>query len=88
VLAQARQGGEILSTADLELAIDLLTGPAFYRRFIVHRVFPTITPPGSSTTCSRSSNTPRRTNTIDRLEDQAVGGGRMAAALRAFKDGH
>ena len=37
VLAQARQRGEIPSTADLDLAVDLLTGPAFYRRFIAHR---------------------------------------------------
>ena len=37
VLAQARQRGDIPSTADLELAVDLLTGPAFYRRFIAHR---------------------------------------------------
>src|SRR5215472_14516430 len=37
VLAQARQRGEIPSSADLDLAVDLLTGPAFYRRFIAHR---------------------------------------------------
>jgi len=40
VLAGARQRGEIPATTDLELAIDLLTGPAFYRRFIAHRAFP------------------------------------------------
>jgi len=40
VLAQGRQRGEIPSTTDLELAVDLLTGPAFYRRFIAHRAFP------------------------------------------------
>lgn len=40
VLEQARQRGEIAATTDLELAIDLLTGPAFYRRFIGHRTFP------------------------------------------------
>jgi AcrR family transcriptional regulator len=40
VLAQARQRGDIPATTDLELAIDLLTGPAFYRRFIAHRAFP------------------------------------------------
>jgi AcrR family transcriptional regulator len=40
VLAQARRRGEIPSTTDLELAVDLLAGPAFYRRFIAHRAFP------------------------------------------------
>jgi AcrR family transcriptional regulator len=40
VLDRARQRGEIPSGADLELAVDLLTGPAFYRRFIAHRPFP------------------------------------------------
>lgn len=40
VLSQARQRGEIPPTTDLELAVDLLTGPAFYRRFIAHRPFP------------------------------------------------
>jgi AcrR family transcriptional regulator len=40
VLAQARRRGEIPATTDLELAIDLLAGPAFYRRFIAHRAFP------------------------------------------------
>src|SRR5262249_28269769 len=33
VLEQARQRGDIPPNADLELAIDLLVGPGFYRRF-------------------------------------------------------
>ena len=37
-LAQGR--GEISPGADLELAVDLLAGPAFYRRLIAHRDFP------------------------------------------------
>ena len=40
VLDRARQRGEIPSGADIELAVDLLSGPAFYRRFIAHRAFP------------------------------------------------
>jgi len=40
VLAQAQQRGELPASADLELAVDLLTGPLFYRRFIAHRAFP------------------------------------------------
>jgi AcrR family transcriptional regulator len=32
--------GEISPTTDIELAIDLLVGPMFYRRFIAHRPFP------------------------------------------------
>jgi AcrR family transcriptional regulator len=40
VLAQAQQRGELPASADLELAVDLLAGPAFYRRFIAHRAFP------------------------------------------------
>jgi AcrR family transcriptional regulator len=40
VLDQARQRGEIPSTTDIELAVDLLAGPAFYHRFIAHRTFP------------------------------------------------
>ena len=32
--------GDIAAAADIELAIDLLAGPAFYRRFIAHRPFP------------------------------------------------
>ena len=39
VLVQARQRGEIPPSADIELAVDLLAGPAFYRRFIAHQVF-------------------------------------------------
>ena len=40
VLAEAKRRGELASTADLELATDLLVGPLFYRRFIAHRPFP------------------------------------------------
>jgi AcrR family transcriptional regulator len=40
VLTQARQRGDLPASADLELAIDLLAGPLFYRRFIAHRAFP------------------------------------------------
>ena len=40
VLDQARRRGEVPPDTDLELAVDLLTGPAFYRRFIAHRAFP------------------------------------------------
>lgn len=40
VLADARDRSEIPATADLELAVDLLAGPFFYRRFIAHRPFP------------------------------------------------
>lgn len=40
LLAAARDRGEIPATADLEVAVDLLAGPAFYRRFIAHRPFP------------------------------------------------
>jgi AcrR family transcriptional regulator len=40
VLAEACRRGEIAPTTDLELAIDLLAGPAFYRRFVAHWPFP------------------------------------------------
>jgi AcrR family transcriptional regulator len=40
VLARAQARGEIPQAADLELAADLLAGPAFYRRFIAHRPLP------------------------------------------------
>lgn len=40
VLDRARKRGEIPSGADIELAVDLLAGPAFYQRFIAHRAFP------------------------------------------------
>ena len=40
VLAEAAARGDIASTVDLELVIDLLAGPAFYRRFVAHRPFP------------------------------------------------
>lgn len=39
VLSGAQERGEIPRDADLELAIDLLAGPAFYRRFIAHQPF-------------------------------------------------
>ncbi len=41
VLTTAQRRGEIAAVADLELAVDMLAGPAFYRRFIAHRPFPT-----------------------------------------------
>jgi len=37
ILDQARLRREISSTADLEVAIDMLTAPLFYRRFIAHQ---------------------------------------------------
>jgi AcrR family transcriptional regulator len=40
VLAEASARGDISPTVDLELVIDLLVGPAFYRRFVAHRPFP------------------------------------------------
>jgi AcrR family transcriptional regulator len=40
LLAEARRQGKIPSSCDLDLAVDLLAGPAFYRRFIAHRAFP------------------------------------------------
>lgn len=40
VLARGLQRGELPPGADLELAIDLLAGPAFYRRFVAHRGLP------------------------------------------------
>jgi len=40
VLARARERGEIPPATDLELAVDLLAGPAFYRRFVAHRAVP------------------------------------------------
>ncbi|HEY8868745.1 MAG TPA: TetR/AcrR family transcriptional regulator [Candidatus Limnocylindrales bacterium] len=40
LLEQAQHGGEIRAAADLDLAVDLLASPAFYRRFIAHRAFP------------------------------------------------
>ena len=39
VLVEARLRGEIPPSVDLELMIDLLTAPAFYRRFIAHQPF-------------------------------------------------
>jgi len=40
LLARAQQRGELPASADLELAVDLLGAPAFYRRFIAHRPLP------------------------------------------------
>lgn len=37
VLERARQRGEIDPDTDLELTIDMLTAPAFYRRFVAHK---------------------------------------------------
>lgn len=39
VLAQGRERGEIPPGVDIELAVDLLAAPAFYRRFVAHREF-------------------------------------------------
>jgi AcrR family transcriptional regulator len=39
VLTDARRRGEIRDDADIELAIDLLSGPTFYRRFVTHEPF-------------------------------------------------
>jgi AcrR family transcriptional regulator len=36
VLVEARLRGEIAASADVDLAVDLLTAPIFYRRFIAH----------------------------------------------------
>jgi hypothetical protein len=35
-----QQRGEIRFDTDLELAVDLLASPTFYRRFVAHRAFP------------------------------------------------
>ena len=40
VLAEAVRRGDIPPTADLDLAVDMLAGPGFYRRFIAHRPIP------------------------------------------------
>lgn len=40
VLRSAQGRGEIPAGANLEVAVDLLAGPAFYRRLIAHRDFP------------------------------------------------
>ncbi len=39
VLTNARRRGEIPDHADIELAIDLLSGPTFYQRFVTHEPF-------------------------------------------------
>ncbi|MGD0834436.1 MAG: TetR/AcrR family transcriptional regulator [Candidatus Dormibacteria bacterium] len=38
LLLRARDRGELPAATDIELAVDLLGGPLFYRRFIAHRV--------------------------------------------------
>src|SRR6266498_2417813 len=40
VLARARERGQLPGDLDLDVVIDLLTGPFFYRRFIAHRPIP------------------------------------------------
>jgi AcrR family transcriptional regulator len=40
LLDRARKRGEIRADADIELAVDLLAGPLFYRRFVAHRGYP------------------------------------------------
>jgi AcrR family transcriptional regulator len=40
LLSEAMSRGEISPTTDLEVAVDLLAGPAFYRRFVAHWPFP------------------------------------------------
>ncbi|MGH7921103.1 MAG: TetR/AcrR family transcriptional regulator [Candidatus Dormibacteraceae bacterium] len=40
LLLRAQERDELPGTIDLELSIDLLAGPAFYRRFIAHQPFP------------------------------------------------
>ncbi|MBO0702806.1 MAG: TetR/AcrR family transcriptional regulator C-terminal ligand-binding domain-containing protein, partial [Candidatus Dormibacteraeota bacterium] len=40
VLRSAQSRGQIPPDADLEVAVDLLGAPAFYRRLIAHRDFP------------------------------------------------
>jgi AcrR family transcriptional regulator len=44
VLGEAVQRGEVAPDADLELIVDLLTAPFFYRRFIAHRPIPPTMP--------------------------------------------
>lgn len=41
ILVTARDRGELPAATDIELAVDLFAGPAFYRRFVVHGPFPT-----------------------------------------------
>jgi AcrR family transcriptional regulator len=40
VLAEAIRRGDIPSDTDLEVVLDLLIGPTFYRRFVAHGTFP------------------------------------------------
>jgi AcrR family transcriptional regulator len=40
LLIRARERGEIPAGADIELGVDLLAGPSFYRYFVAHRLPP------------------------------------------------
>jgi AcrR family transcriptional regulator len=40
VLARARDRGELSTVVDLELLVDLLSAPLFYRRFVAHQPIP------------------------------------------------
>lgn len=40
VLAEAIRRGDLPSDTDLEVVLDLLVGPTFYRRFVAHGTFP------------------------------------------------
>ena len=40
VLQRARDRGELTGDIDLELTVDMLAGPLFYRRFVAHRPIP------------------------------------------------
>jgi AcrR family transcriptional regulator len=40
LLIRAREQGQISAAADVELAVDLLGGPLFYRHFVAHRAYP------------------------------------------------
>jgi AcrR family transcriptional regulator len=44
VLRQGQERGEVAADADLELLVDLLTAPFFYRRLIAHRPIPPTMP--------------------------------------------
>lgn len=39
VLVRGRERGELPADVDVEVAVDLLAGPAFYRRFVAHQPF-------------------------------------------------
>jgi AcrR family transcriptional regulator len=40
VLARARDRGQLSTVADLEILVDLLSAPLFYRRFVAHQPIP------------------------------------------------